>query len=141
MTLQHACSANEMTARCSKSTVCFQYRWYKRGCLPCSFPFNIARWSFLEIHDNRGSRDTPDSEIAYIAGKMEAYLTASLMEQQWMNTMGSYCTDNPKICEKMIEFVLENSAYRGDDKDIEDPRWYQVKQETVVLVWSWCNDL
>lgn len=86
----------------------------------------IFRWSFLEIRDNRGNRDTSDEEIAYIAGKMETYLTAPLMEMQWQNTMANYCTDDPHICDKMVDFILANSVYVGADRDTSEPRWYQV---------------
>jgi hypothetical protein len=93
------------------------------------------RWSFLEIRDNRQNRSISDAETAYIAGKMEVMLTASLMEQQWLNSMGNYCTDNPKLCDFLEKFVLENSVYiGGGDRDTSDPRWYQVRRGTLVIL-------
>lgn len=85
-------------------------------------------WSFLEIHDTRGDAggNTSDTDIAYLAGMMEVNLTASLMEMQWQNTMADYCTTNPALCQKVIKFVFDNSAY-VENNDFSDPRWYQVK--------------
>lgn len=56
---------------------------------------------------------------------MEGILTASLMEMQWENTMKTYCTDNPRVCDKIMEFLVENHVY-VTVKDDTDPRWYQV---------------
>lgn len=57
---------------------------------------------------------------------MEVNLTASLMEMQWQNTMANYCTDNPDLCNKIADFMIENSAYTGTDRDFNQPHWYQV---------------
>ena len=88
------------------------------------------RWSFLEIRDTRkdvGKENTSDEEIAYLAGKMEGILTASLMEMQWENTMKTYCTDNSQLCKKITEFLMENHEYATVKDDTStDPRWYQV---------------
>ena len=65
-------------------------------------------------------------ELAYLAGVMEANLTASLMEMHWQNTMGNYCTANPDLCDKLVQFILENNVYTGTDRNMSDPRWYQV---------------
>ena len=85
-----------------------------------------SRWSFLTIRDYRGNRNTTDEELAYLAGVMEANLTASLMEMHWQNTMGNYCTANPDLCDKLVQFILENNVYTGTDRNMSDPRWYQV---------------
>ena len=83
-----------------------------------------------------------DKETAHLAGKLEANLTASLMEMQWKNTMGTYCTDDPDLCEKMIDFVLENSMYIRAEENDSDPlqwssdpdRWYQVGRRPKILL-------
>ena len=83
-----------------------------------------------------------DEETAHLAGKLEANLTASLMEMQWKNTMATYCTDDPDLCEKMVDFVLENSIYIGDEENASDPlrwsndpdRWYQVRRRPNRII-------
>lgn len=105
------------------------------ACYVLLFP---TRWSFLEIRDTRdalkdvGKKNTSDEEIAYLAGKMEGMLTASLMEMQWENTMKTYCTDNPELCDKVTEFLVANRVYVSV-KDDTDPRWYQVTGVYIPL--------
>lgn len=58
---------------------------------------------------------------------MEANLTASLMEMQWQNTMGNYCTANPTLCNTITSFLFENNLFIGAPSNtFDDPRWYQV---------------
>lgn len=93
-------------------------------------------WSFLEIHDKRmqeknitSSLNLTDEDIAYLAGYMEAYLTHSLMDNHWQNTMSNFCTSDPEmeeLCRKLIYFIFENIAYITD-KNLTDPLWYQVR--------------
>lgn len=69
---------------------------------------------------------------------MEVHLTASLMEMQWHNTMANYCTDDPQLCDKMVKFVYENSAYVGVDKNTSEPRWYQVSKDDLWFYYCCC---
>ena len=78
------------------------------------------------------SLNLTDEDIAYLAGYMEAYLTHSLMDNHWQNTMSNFCTSDPEmeeLCRKLIYFIFENIAYITD-KNLTDPLWYQVCAET-----------
>ena len=68
-----------------------------------------------------------DEDIAYLAGYMEAYLTHSLMDDHWQNTMFNFCVSDPgmDLCRKLILFIFKNTIYVSE-KNTTDPLWYQV---------------
>ena len=65
--------------------------------------------------------------IAFLAGVMEANLTAHLMEQHWQNTESDFaCGGDRELCTDVLRFLYRNNFYVGRDKDLSDARWYQV---------------
>jgi len=70
---------------------------------------NLNGWSFLEIHTEDGT--IPDEELAYMAGMLEANLTAPLIQMHWKNIMGSYCTTASDYCTKLESFISQNSDF------------------------------
>lgn len=67
--------------------------------------------------------------VAFLAGVMEANLTAHLMEQHWQNIESNFaCDGDYHLCGDVLEFVYKNGLYIGHvDKDDSDSRWYQVR--------------
>ena len=70
--------------------------------------YSPHRWSFLHITDLRKTKNNQgvvDEDIAFMAGQMEAYLTAPLIRMHWQNTMGDYCSSSSDYCNKLQDFI------------------------------------
>lgn len=89
----------------------------------------------LDIQDTRNGFNRSnsayyetDEEVAYYAGKLEANVTASLILQQWENTMASYCDKNGALCDSLQHFIDENDKFMmtNTQQNLNDPYWYQV---------------
>ena len=76
--------------------------------------------------------DPTDEEIAYYTGYMEAYLTYSLMDSHYQNTMQKFCSSDSEqeLCQKLMTFIFNNVIYIAG-KNLTDPLWYQVM--SIVL--------
>ena len=94
-------------------------------------------WSFLEIRS--GTVSPPDEELAYFAGIAEGSLTGHLIEMQWKNTMGSYCSTPSDYCTKLEAFLSNNSDFMTEQiRSVGGDYWYQVRtqafNETIIHV-------
>lgn len=90
-------------------------------------------WSYLEVFTNPFFMD---HQQAYAAGLVEARLTGPLIERQFSNVYGNYCTPDPDYCQRLhaflemnLEYMLNSTrAYSGSD-----PYWHQVGLVLVQL--------
>ena len=74
----------------------------------------MFRWSFLHIADVRKTiqnKGVLDEDVAFLAGQMEAYLTAPLIRIHWQNTMGDYCASPSDYCTKLQDFVSKSVSW------------------------------
>ena len=70
----------------------------------------------------------PDEELAYFAGIAEASLTGHLIEMQWNNTMGSYCSTPSDYCTKLEAFLSNNSDFMTEQiRSVGKDYWHQVR--------------
>jgi len=81
------------------------------------------RWAYLEI---RTSQKAKDEDQAYGAGYLEGTLTADLIYSYWSNTAKGYCTDRPKICQQLKDYMTTNKNWIKSRSDDSDSYWYQV---------------
>ena len=96
--------------------------------------FATSSWSYLTITDERVvGHGVPDAAAAYLAGWVELNLTASLVEKQWKNTMGSYCSQKPSVCKAVDSFLRNNTQFVKRSLDLSSPIWYQVRR--VLDAW------
>ena len=74
-----------------------------------------------------------------MAGMVEANLTGHLIEMQWNNTMGSYCSTPSDYCTKLEAFLSNNSDFMTEQiRSVGGDYWHQVRtqvfNETIIYV-------
>lgn len=92
--------------------------------------YNKTGWSTLEIETN--VEDDNDHQ-AYAAGYLEGKLTKDLISLHLLNTVGDFCKDSSKSCEKLIAFLKANFKWlmKQIKENEQDPYWHQVKLSLI----------
>ena len=74
-----------------------------------------------------------------MAGMAEANLTGLLIEMQWKNTMGSYCSTPSDYCTKLEAFLSNNSDFMTEQiNSVGGDYWHQVSTQACneTVMWS-----
>ncbi|XP_011167263.2 putative phospholipase B-like lamina ancestor [Solenopsis invicta] len=84
-------------------------------------------WSIIEIET---SSKYPDTVQAYAAGLLEGSLTWQIIHHHWHNTVNAVCEKWADECQKLMEFLRENTAIvreRAERLAATDPFWHMVR--------------
>ncbi|XP_050408121.1 putative phospholipase B-like 2 isoform X1 [Patella vulgata] len=108
---------------------------YQSGCI-VSGQFinsgNTTGWGELGIKSVDTSRSWNDSAMAYAAGLVEGYLTKTLIEQFYFNTLATYCPYTlpwTPYCSQLNKYLISNLDWVRSmiTDNPQDPYWYQVR--------------
>lgn len=82
----------------------------------------------MELYISGQVTDESDSSsLAYAAGYLEGVVTAPQISMHWQNTYAGYCKTSSEYCDKLLEFLINNTVWiREQIKDNKDDMyWYQ----------------